>query len=128
VYPYTNINHTPLYQNSQQPKLRNIRNIEINRSNETYTNVNNITFIYKDNFSFISIKIFIKEKYKLNKFLKIAFKTFTQMSSINQKLQYAAGVVGTCKTQIIKTIQEYFIKTNNEQKLHIAYIYIYTTN
>jgi hypothetical protein len=46
------------------------------------------------------------------------------MNSINQKLQYAGGVARTCKTQIIKTIQEYFIKTNNEQKLHIAYIYI----
>jgi len=47
------------------------------------------------------------------------------MNSINQKLQYAGGVAGTCKTKIIKTIQEYFINTNNEQKLHIAYIYIY---
>lgn len=34
--------------------------IEINQSNKTYINVNNITSIYKDNFPSISIKNFIK--------------------------------------------------------------------
>lgn len=42
------------------------------------------------------------------------------MNSINQILQYVGGAIGIGKTKIIKAIQKYFIKTNNEQKLHIA--------
>jgi hypothetical protein len=120
VHPYTNINHTHLDQNSQQLELQNIPIIEINKSNKTYTNVNNITSIYKEIFSPISIKNFIKEKYKLNKLQIFAFKTFTQMNSINQILQYVKGAPGIGKTKIINAIQKYFIKTNNEQKLRIA--------
>jgi hypothetical protein len=47
------------------------------------------------------------------------------MNSINQILQHVEGVPSTSKTQIIKAILKYFIKTNNEQKLHIV---AYTTN
>jgi hypothetical protein len=61
VHPYTNINHTHLNQNSQPLELRNIPIIEINQSNETYTNVNNITPIYNDKISPNSLKKFIKK-------------------------------------------------------------------
>jgi hypothetical protein len=46
------------------------------------------------------------------------------MNFTNQLLQYIRGIVGTCKTQIIKVIRKYFLKTNtNEDKLCIiAYI------
>jgi hypothetical protein len=45
------------------------------------------------------------------------------MNSINQILQHVGGAPWTSKPQIIKAIQKHFIKTNNEQKLHIvAYI------
>ncbi len=38
-------------------------------------------------------------------------------------MQYVGGVAGTRKTQIIKAIQDFFMKTKNEWKLHIvAYI------
>ncbi len=91
MHPYTNINHTHLDQNSQQLELQNIPITEINQSNKTYTNVNNITSIYKEEISLISIKNFIKEKYNLNKLQIFAFETFTQMNSINQILQYVGG-------------------------------------
>ncbi len=61
MHPYTNINHTHLNQNSQPLELRNIPIIEINQSNETYTNVNNITPIYNDKISPNSLKKFIKK-------------------------------------------------------------------
>jgi len=77
VHPYTNINHTHLNQNSQQLELQNIRITEINKSNKTYTNINNITSIHKDKISPISFNFFIKEKYKLNKLQIFAFETFT---------------------------------------------------
>jgi len=42
------------------------------------------------------------------------------MNSINQILQDVKGGPWTSKTQIIKAILKYFIKTNNERKLHIV--------
>jgi hypothetical protein len=63
---------------------------------------------------------FSLEKKELNKLQIFAFETFTQMNSINQILQYLGGAPRTGATQRIKTIQKYFIKTNNEQKLCIA--------
>jgi hypothetical protein len=47
------------------------------------------------------------------------------MNFINQILRYVRGALRTGETQIIKAIQKYFIKTNNEQKLRIA---TYTAN
>jgi hypothetical protein len=47
------------------------------------------------------------------------------MNSLNQILQYVGGAPRIGKTKIIKAILKYFIKTNNEQKLHIV---AYTTN
>jgi len=47
------------------------------------------------------------------------------MNSLNQILQYVGGAPRIGKTKIIKAIQKYFIKTNHEQKLHIA---AYITN
>jgi hypothetical protein len=46
------------------------------------------------------------------------------MNSTHQLLQYKGGGAGTCKTQIIKAIKKYFLKTNKD-KLHIT---IYITN
>jgi hypothetical protein len=49
--------------------------------------------------------------------------TFTQINCIKKILWYAGDVARIIKTQIIKTFQEYFIKTKNEWKLCIvAYI------
>jgi hypothetical protein len=45
------------------------------------------------------------------------------MKSTNQLLQYRVGGVATCKTQIIKAIKEYFLKTTDKDKLSIT-IYI----
>jgi hypothetical protein len=51
------------------------------------------------------------------------------MNSTNQLLQYRGGGVTTCKTQIIKVIKKYSLKTNNNHKLRITiYITIYITN
>jgi hypothetical protein len=73
----------------------------------------------------ISLKTFIIEKYKLNDLQLSTFEGFIKMNSINQLLQYIGGVVGTCTTQIIKAIKEYFLKTNNKNKLGIT---TYITN
>jgi len=47
------------------------------------------------------------------------------MNSTNQLLQYVGGDASISKTKIIKDIQEYFFKMNNDKQLHIT---IYTTN
>jgi hypothetical protein len=60
------------------------------------------------------------KKYNLNKLQISAFKSFTQINSIKQILQYVRGVARTKKTQIIKAIQDFFMKTKNEQKLRIV--------
>jgi hypothetical protein len=58
----------------------------------------------KNIYSSIYLKAFTIEKYKLNDLQLFAFEGFIKMNSTNQLLQYIRGVVGTCKTQIIKTI------------------------
>jgi len=58
----------------------------------------------KNIYSPIYLKAFTIEKYKLNDLQLFAFEGFIRMNSTNQLLQYIRGVVGTCKTQIIKTI------------------------
>jgi hypothetical protein len=73
----------------------------------------------------LSLKTFIIEKYKLNDLQLSTFERFIKMNSINQLLQYIWGAIGTCTTQIIKAIKEYFLKTNNKNKLRIT---TYTTN
>jgi hypothetical protein len=60
------------------------------------------------------------KKYNLNKLQISAFKSFTQINSIKQILQFVRGVARTKKTQIIKAIQDFFMKTKNEQKLCIV--------
>jgi len=63
------------------------------------------------------LKNSLKKYYKLQTF---AFKSFTQINFIEQILQYVRGVARTKKTQIIKNIQDFFMKTKNEQKLRIV--------
>jgi hypothetical protein len=74
----------------------------------------------KNIYSPISLKDFIIKKYKLNDLQLSTFEGFIKMNSSDQLLQYIGGVAGTCKTQIIKAIKEYFLKINNEDKLHIT--------
>jgi len=93
--------------------------IEINQSNNTCTNMENIESIYEIIYSPTSIKKFIK-KYNLNKLQIFAFKSFTQINFIKQILQYVIGVARKKNTQIIKAIQDFSMKTKNEQKLCIV--------
>jgi hypothetical protein len=52
-----------------------------------------------------------------NKLIEVyAFEKFTQMNSTQQISQHVGGGRGKRKTHIIKVIQHFFIKTNNEQK------------
>jgi hypothetical protein len=59
----------------------------------------------------IFIHHYIKEKYKLNNLKAISFEIFIANPTNNRLLQYVGGVVGIGKTQIIRTIQDYFLKT-----------------
>ncbi len=43
------------------------------------------------------------------------------MNSTNQVIQYIGGATGIGKTQIIKTIREYFLKTNEDKLCIIKY-------
>jgi ATP-dependent DNA helicase PIF1 len=76
-------------------------------------------------YSPISLKTFIIKKYKLNNLQFFVFEIFIKMNSTNQLLQYIGGATSIGKTQIIKAIKEYFLKTNNKDKLRIT---TYTTN
>jgi late competence protein required for DNA uptake (superfamily II DNA/RNA helicase) len=73
----------------------------------------------------IFLKTFIIKKCKLNDLQLSAFEGLIKINSTNQLLQYIWGVTCTGKTQIIKTIREYFLETNNEDKLCII---TYTTD
>jgi hypothetical protein len=53
------------------------------------------------------------------------FERFIKINSTNQLLQYIGGAASIGKTQLIKAIKEYFVKTNNKDKLCIT---TYTTN
>ncbi len=79
----------------------------------------------KNIYSPMSLKTFIIKKYNLNDLQISSFERFIKMNFTNQLLQYIGGVVGIGKTQIIKVIKKCFLKTNNEDKLHITN---YTTN
>ncbi len=68
----------------------------------------------------IFIHHYIKEKYKLNNLKAISFEIFIANPTNNRLLQYVGGVVGIGKTQIIRTIQDYFLKTWKEQKLRLV--------
>jgi hypothetical protein len=76
-------------------------------------------------YSPIFLKAFIIKKYKLDDLQYSTFERFIKMNSTNQLLQYIGGVASTSKTQIIKAIKEYFLKTNNKDKLRIT---TYITN
>jgi hypothetical protein len=79
----------------------------------------------KNIYSPISLKKIIIEKYNLNDLQLFNFEIFIKMNFINQLVQCIGGDAGIGKTQIIKAIKECFLKTKNEDKLHIT---TYTTN
>ncbi len=70
----------------------------------------NLTSNNENIYSPISLKTFIIEKYKLNDLQLFAFEGFIKMNSIYQLLKYIGGVVGISKTQIIKTIKDFFFE------------------
>jgi hypothetical protein len=79
-----------------------------------------ITFIDETNiYSPLHIKTITKEKYKLNNLPAISFEIFIPNTTNNQSLQYV-GVIGIGKTKIIRSIQDYFMKTGKQQKLRVA--------
>jgi hypothetical protein len=72
----------------------------------------NITFIDQTNiYSPLHIKTIIKEKYKFNNLQAISFEIFIPNTTNYQSLQYVGGVIGIGKTKIIRSIQDYFLKT-----------------
>jgi len=80
----------------------------------------NIKFIDEINmYSPLHIKIIIEEKYKLNYLQAISFENFIANTKKIQLLQYVEGTSRTIK-HIIKAIQDYFLKTEKQQKLKIA--------
>jgi hypothetical protein len=80
----------------------------------------NIKFIDEINmYSPLHIKIIIEEKYKLNYLQAISFENFIANTKKIQLLQYVGGTSRTIK-HIIKAIQDYFLKTEKQQKLKIA--------
>jgi len=56
MHLHINKNHTHVNYNPQQPKVRHVPIVEINRSNNSYTNIDNIKSIYEYNYSPMSIK------------------------------------------------------------------------
>lgn len=66
MHLYKNKDHMHVNCNPQHPELQHVPTIEINKSNNSCTKLDNIKFIYEDVYSSTSIKIHIKEKYKLN--------------------------------------------------------------
>jgi hypothetical protein len=69
--------------------------------------INNHPLQFKNPYIYIYI-------YNLNKLQVATFESFTQINSIKQILQYVGGVTRIGKIQIIKAIQDFFMKTKNE--------------
>jgi hypothetical protein len=105
--------------NSQQLEIHELLNVQI-EIDSLYNNMKNLIFNNENIDSPISLKTFIIKKYKLNDLQLSTFEGFIKMNSINQLLQCIGGVIGTCTTQIIKATKEYFLKTNNKNKLGIT--------
>jgi hypothetical protein len=106
-HPYSNTTYTI---ENKKPKLlqvpvNDMQSYDIENENE------NMTFIDETNvYSSLHIKTIRKEKYKLNDLQAISFENFIANTTNNQLLQYARGAVGIGKTQIIKAIQDFFLK------------------
>jgi len=105
-HPYSNTTYTI---ENTKPKLLQLPFNDM----QSYDIENeNITFIDETNiYSPLHIKTIVKEKYKLNDLQAISFENFIANTTNNKLLQFARGDVAIGKTQIIITIQDYFLKT-----------------
>ncbi len=75
----------------------------------------NIRFIDETNiFSPLHIKNIVKEKYKLNNLQAILFENFIENTTNNPLLQYV-WAAGIGKTQMIRVIQDFFWKQQNNK-------------
>jgi hypothetical protein len=105
--------------NSQQLEICELLNVQI--PIDSLYNMKNLISNNKNIDSPVSLKTFILKNYNLNDLQFFSFERFIKMNSINQLLQYIGGVASRSKTQIIKAIKEYFLKTNNKKNYELQH-------